>query len=168
VLFDRDGTLIVDSGYPRDPRLVALMPGARMAVRRIRQAGLAAGVVTNQSGVGRGLLTRQEVECVNARVEEMAGPFDTWAVCWHAPEEGCTCRKPAPGLVLEAATGLGVPPADCVVIGDIGADVKAAEAAGARAILVPTRNTRAKEVRAAPQVAPNLLSAVDLLLGGRC
>jgi histidinol-phosphate phosphatase family protein len=168
VLFDRDGTLIVDSGYPRDPQLVSLMPGARMAIRRVRQAGLAAAVVTNQSAVGRGLMTLREVESVNARIEEMVGPLDTWAICWHAPEDGCACRKPAPGLVVEAAARLGVRPAECVVIGDIGADVRAAEAAGARSILVPTRRTRAREVRAARQVAPNLLSAVDLVLGGRC
>jgi D-glycero-D-manno-heptose 1,7-bisphosphate phosphatase len=87
-------------------------------------------------------------------------------VCPHGPGEHCACRKPAPGLVLQAARALGVAPQRCVVIGDIGADLQAAGAAGARAILVPTAATRPEEVAAAPELAPDLGAAVDLLLGG--
>jgi HAD superfamily hydrolase (TIGR01662 family) len=58
------------------------------------------GVVSNQSGIGRGLLTRAQVDAVNARVAELLGPFDTWQLCPHAPEEDCACRKPRPGMVL--------------------------------------------------------------------
>ena len=97
-------------------------------------------------------------------VDELLGPFDVWAVCPHGPDEGCGCRKPAPGLVLDAARALGVPPADLVVIGDIGADVGAARAAGSRAVLVPTPVTRRAEVEAAPSVAATLLEAVELAL----
>jgi histidinol-phosphate phosphatase family protein len=99
-------------------------------------------------------------------VEELLGaPLGPWAYCPHGPEEGCACRKPAPGLVLRAARELGVDPARCAVIGDIGADVEAARAAGARAILVPTPRTRPEEVAAAPEVAADLGAAVDRLLG---
>jgi histidinol-phosphate phosphatase family protein len=105
------------------------------------------------------------VHAVNARVEELLGPLGPWAVCPHGPDDGCDCRKPAPGLILRAARELGVEPARCVVIGDIGADVEAARAAGARGILVPTPVTRAEEVAAAEEVAPDLATAVERALG---
>jgi histidinol-phosphate phosphatase family protein len=124
--------------------------------------GLRTGVVSNQSGVGRGLLTRAQVSRVNRRVEDLLGPFDTWQVCPHAPDEGCRCRKPAPGLVLAACAALDVPPAATVVIGDIEADVRAAHAAGATAVLVPTAVTEPAEVRRAPLVAADLAAALDL------
>ena len=165
VLFDRDGTLVRDVPYNGDPERVEPMPGARAALDRLREAGIPVAVVSNQSGVARRLITRQQVEAVNRRVEELLGPFVAWAVCFHGPDDGCSCRKPAPGLVTAAADRLGVPASGCAVIGDIGADVEAALAAGARPILVPTEATRAEEVAAAPDVAPDVLAAVDWLLG---
>ena len=165
VLFDRDGTLVHDVPYNGDPALVRPVPGALAALSRLRAGGVPLGVVTNQSGIGRGRVTRDQVEQVNARVEELLGPFDTWQLCPHAPQARCGCRKPAPGLVLSAAAALGVPAERCVLIGDVGADVAAARAAGARAVLVPTPVTRPEEIRSAPLVAPDLLSAVDLALG---
>lgn len=168
ILFDRDGTLIVDRHYLSDPAGVLPLPTARWAVRRARDAGLSLAVVTNQSGVARGLMTRSEMEQVNDRLNRLIGPFGYWAVCCHGPGEGCGCRKPAPGLIQEAAGALGFAPGDCAVIGDIGADVDAARAAGARAVLVPTRRTRPEEIRDAYQVAPDLITAVELVLGGRC
>ena len=165
VLFDRDGTLVADVPYNADPELVVAMPGAREAVARLRAAGVAIAVVTNQSGVARGRLRPEQVEAVNRRVEELLGPLGPWLVCPHGPDDGCRCRKPAPGLVEAAARALGVAPGDCAVIGDIGADVQAASAAGARSVLVPTAATRAEEVARAPEVAPDLGAAVDLLLG---
>jgi len=166
VLFDRDGTLVVDVPYNRDPALVEAMPTAVEAVQALHAAGVPIGVVSNQSGVARGLITATELARVNARVEELLGPFDTWQVCPHAPESGCACRKPQPGLVLAAAEALGVPPQDVVVIGDIGSDLGAAAAAGARGILVPTAVTRAEEIRRASEVAATLSDAVAAVLGG--
>jgi histidinol-phosphate phosphatase family protein len=165
VLFDRDGTLVADVPYNGDPGRVVVMPGAREAVERVRAAGVATAVVSNQSGVGRGLLRVEQVEAVNRRVEELLGPLGPWMVCLHGPGDGCRCRKPGPGLIEAAAGALGVEPGECVVIGDIGADVEAARAAGARAVLVPTGVTRAEEVAAAPEVAADLLAAVELVLG---
>ncbi|MCW4385592.1 HAD family hydrolase [Salinibacterium sp. SYSU T00001] len=164
VLFDRDGTLVVDVPYNGDPARVRLMPGAAEAVRMLRERGILVGVVSNQSGIARGLLTREQVDAVNDVVDRLAGPFDVWAVCPHSPEDGCSCRKPAPGMVLSSARALGVAPHEVAVIGDIGADVGAAQAAGARSLLVPTPVTREEEVAHAPLVAPDILTAVELLL----
>ena len=169
VLFDRDGTLVVDVPYNGDPDLVQPVDGAREALDRLRAAGVATALVSNQSGIARGLLTREQVDAVNARLEELVGPLGPVFVCEHAPDDGCACRKPAPGMVLAAADALGVDPADCALVGDIGADVGAATAAGARAVLVPTPVTRAEEVDAARAagvpVARDLRTAVALLLG---
>ncbi|MFF6995265.1 D-glycero-alpha-D-manno-heptose-1,7-bisphosphate 7-phosphatase [Streptomyces sp. NPDC008313] len=164
VLFDRDGTLVTDVPYNGDPGRVRLMPTAREAVDAVRRRGIPVGVVSNQSGVARGLLTRRQVEAVRHRVEELLGPFAVWAVCPHGPADGCPCRKPAPGLVLAACERLGLPAERAAVIGDIGADMEAARAAGARGVLVPTPVTRREETAAAPAVADGLLEAVRLLL----
>jgi histidinol-phosphate phosphatase family protein len=164
VLFDRDGTLVHDEPYNSNPDLVAPVDGARDVVVGLRRRGLAVAVVSNQSGVGRGLLTPEQVSAVNARVDAALGPFDSWRICPHAPEDGCLCRKPGPGLVLRAARDLRVAGYECAVIGDIGADVEAAIAAGARPILVPTAVTRPDEIAAAPDTADSLAGAVDLLI----
>ncbi|MEV5953407.1 HAD-IIIA family hydrolase [Streptomyces sp. NPDC051987] len=166
VLFDRDGTLIADVPYNGDPERVRLLPGARQAVDLLRGAGVATGVVSNQSGIGRGLLTHADVRRVNARADALLGGVDVWLYCPHPPEAGCDCRKPRPGLVLRAARRLGSAPGACVVIGDIAADLGAARAAGARGVLVPNAATRPEEVARAPVTAPDLLCAVRGLLGG--
>jgi histidinol-phosphate phosphatase family protein len=165
VLFDRDGTLIRDVPYNTSPDLVQPVPGAAAATGRLRRAGVRLGVVTNQSGVGRGMISPDQLAAVNQRVNDLLGPFGCWAVCPHAPADDCECRKPRPLLVQQAAASLGVEPADCVVIGDIGADAAAAYAAGARAILVPTPVTRPSETAGVPAVA-SLAEAVGAVLGG--
>jgi histidinol-phosphate phosphatase family protein len=166
VLFDRDGTLIRDVPYNGDPELVTPMPGATEAVARLRRAGIRLGVVTNQSAVGLGLITEAQMHAVNRRVDALLGPFGTWAVCPHDPGAGCACRKPAPGLIRQAAADLGADPAQCVVIGDIGADAAAACAAGARAIVVPGARTLPAETAGVPSAA-ELASAVAAVLGER-
>jgi histidinol-phosphate phosphatase family protein len=165
VLLDRDGTLVEDVPYNGDPARVRPMPGAAEALGRLRREGVPTAVVSNQSGVARGLLTREEVAAVNRRVEAELGAIGPWMICTHGPDEGCGCRKPAPGLVRDAARELGVAPEACAVVGDIGADVEAARRAGARAVLVPTGRTLPAEVAGAPLVAPDLVAAVELLLG---
>ncbi len=166
VLFDRDGTLVRDYPYNGDPALVKPVPGAREAVDALRARGVRVGVVSNQSGVARGLITREQVDACMARLDELLGPFDTVQYCPHGPDDGCACRKPAPGMVKAACAELGVDPARCVVIGDIAADVEAAAAAGAVGIMVPTPVTRRAEVDAAPHVAQTLTGAVDDVLAG--
>jgi histidinol-phosphate phosphatase family protein len=164
VLLDRDGTLIEDVPYNGDPDKVRPMPGARAALDRLRAAGLRLGVVTNQSGLARGLFTAADMDAVHARVEELLGPFGTWQVCPHDDGDGCRCRKPAPGLIEAAARALGTEATRCAVVGDIGRDMTAAAAAGASGLLVPTPVTRPDEIAAAPSVAGDLADAVDQIL----
>jgi histidinol-phosphate phosphatase family protein len=168
VLFDRDGTLIHDVPYLSDPAGVQPVDGAVETLDGLRAAGYPVGVVSNQSGVGRGLISPEQLDRVTARLVDLLGPIDTVQVCPHTPEDGCGCRKPAPGLVLAAAADLGVAVQDCLVIGDIGADVDAALAAGAQAVLVPTPVTRPEEIARAREVAAvadTLTQAVTLALG---
>jgi histidinol-phosphate phosphatase family protein len=166
VLFDRDGTIIVDVPGNADPSQVTPMPHALSAFLRLRQANILTAVVSNQGGVALGQFTSEQVRAVNARVEQLLGPLGPIFTCEHSENVRCDCRKPKPGLVLAAATALGVRPEDCVVVGDIGADMDAARAAGARGILVPTPRTRPEEVLAAPAVALHLDRAVDVILAG--
>lgn len=167
VLCDRDGTLVVDVPYNGDPRRVEPLPGVADGLARLRAAGVRVAVVSNQSGVARGLLTPAQVEAVNARVVDLLGPFDAMLWCPHGPDDGCACRKPAPGLIHAGATACRVPVERCVVVGDIGADVEAARAAGARSILVPTDVTLADEVVRAPCLAPDFGAAADRVLATR-
>ncbi len=167
VLLDRDDTIIVDEPYLNDPAGVRPVPGAERALRRLRERGLLLAVVTNQSGVAKGLISPEQLEAVNARVDAMLGPFDTWQVCVHDSGDGCACRKPEPGMVLAAAESLGVDAGRCVLIGDTGGDVNAALAARARAVLVPTDRTLRHEIteaRSRAAVADSLQDAVALVL----
>lgn len=167
VLFDRDGTLIVDVPYNGDPNRVTLRPGARRAVELLRAAGARIGMITNQSGIARGLISRAGADAVNARVSAELGGLDTVRLCPHGPHDGCVCRKPRPGLVVAAADDLGVAPAHTIVVGDIRSDVEAARAAGATGILVPTPATLPEEIDAERWVVPDLESAARLILFGR-
>jgi histidinol-phosphate phosphatase family protein len=165
VLCDRDGTLVVDVPYNGNPERVVPLPGVANGLARLRAAGIPLAIVSNQSGVGQGLLTQTQVEAVNRRVIELLGPFAAVFWCPHATGVGCRCRKPAPGMVHLAARALGIPVERCALVGDTGADVEAARAAGALAVLVPRASTRASEVAAAERVAPDFNAAVDWLLG---
>ncbi|GER23120.1 hypothetical protein NCCP1664_16160 [Zafaria cholistanensis] len=165
VLFDRDGTLVVDVPYNRDPELVQPMPGAARLLDGLRRRGVRCGVVSNQSGVGRGLITPAELAAVSARLDSLLGPFDVFMYCPHVVGDRCRCRKPQPGLVLDACLALGVDPADSLVVGDIGADMGAAAAAGAAGILVPTPVTRPEEVASSEWVAASLEQLPEMLWG---
>jgi len=136
VLFDRDETIVLDEPFNGDPAKVVPAPNARALLDRLRAAGLPLAVVSNQSGVGRGYITLAQVGAVNARVDELLGPFAGFFVCPHAPEDGCACRKPKPQLILDAARAIGVDPACCVVVGDRESDVEAARNAGAYPIRI--------------------------------
>ena len=164
LLCDRDGTLVVDVPYNNDPEQLVPMVGVVGALARARRAAVRTGVVTNQSGVAKGIVSPAELEALHARLDALLGPFDVICACPHDETEGCTCRKPQPGLVLQAAETLGVPASACVVIGDTIADVEAADAAGALGILVPNVRTEAREVRAAPLVAWSFAEAVACAL----
>jgi D-glycero-D-manno-heptose 1,7-bisphosphate phosphatase len=152
VLFDRDGTLVADVPYNGEPDAVVAKQGAYEAVHAARRRGLRTGVVTNQSGIGRGFITFEQVEQVNRRIDSLFGAFDTWEMCPHSPTDACTCRKPAPGLLIRAAASLGVSPRDLLLVGDRLADLGAARSAGAISVLVPSVATEAGAESAADHV----------------
>ena len=164
VLLDRDGTLIYDLPPHANVRDVTLVPGVAIALARLRAAGIRIAVVSNQCGVGEGTLDVKRVHAINQRIDELAGPIDGWFLCLHAAQSACDCRKPRPGLIFRAAKALGVEPRDCVMIGDIGIDVEAARRAGCRAIMIPTAQTLDSEIASAPEVAFDVLEAVDWLV----
>jgi histidinol-phosphate phosphatase family protein len=164
VLFDRDGTLVEDVPANGDPDRVRPVPGAREAVGRLRAAGIAVGVVSNQHAVAQGLVDRRGVDAVNTRIDALVGPLGGWWYCPHGEDSGCACRKPEPGMVLAAARAFGCLASRCVVIGDTEADVLAARTAGAYAVLVPNPRTRRIEIDRAPVVASTLHDAVDHVL----
>jgi histidinol-phosphate phosphatase family protein len=170
VLFDLHGTLIRNTPDNRDPEAVCPMPSALRATTLLRARSVPIGVISNQPQVAEGKLTPDDVRRINTRVEQLLGHFEVWAVCPHGRNSGCTGRKPAPGLVLRAASRLGVPARRCLVIGDSGSAITAARSVGAEAVLVPGPRTREREIDAATGVAAvaiDLFAAVRAALGGR-
>jgi histidinol-phosphate phosphatase family protein len=164
VLCDRDGTLIREVPFNGELQTVEPLPGVGVALRRAREAGLAIGIITNQRGLAMGAFALDQLDAVNDRVSELLGPFDVVLYCPHDEAAACDCRKPKPGMVRQAAASLGVDPRECVVIGDTAADVAAAAAAGARAVLVPNSATDPLDVRTAPHVRGSFAAAVGAAL----
>ncbi len=154
MLFDRDETIVVDVPFNGDPAKVVPAPNARELLDRLRAAGLPLAVVSNQSGIGRGLLTIEQVDAVNRKIGELLGPFAGFFVCPHAPDDACECRKPKPKLILDAARALGVRPACCVVVGDRDSDVEAARSAGAIPLKVDGPHGLADAVEAILSMSP--------------
>ena len=137
VFLDKDGTLVVDVPYNVDPARIELAPFARDAAQALHAAGYALVVVTNQSGIARGLFDAKALLPVKARLAELLGvPLAGFYHCPHGTDDGCACRKPAPGMLLEAAANLGIDLTRSWMIGDILNDVEAGRRAGCRTILV--------------------------------
>lgn len=141
VFFDRDGTLCEEVGYINHPDRLKLMPGAGSAVRKVRQAGFAAVVVTNQAGVARGYFPLHVVEATHRRLREFLAAegteLDGIFVCLHHPDLGgpgfqaaCDCRKPAPGLIFQAARELDLDLQRSFIAGDSFRDIGAGQNAG--------------------------------------
>ena len=135
LFLDRDATLIRDTVYPRDPAAVELLPGAAECVGDLAGRGFLVAVVSNQSGVARGFITPAEALAVDARFVELFAEASGLVVrcwyCFHGPADGCDCRKPKPGLLLQAARHFGRPiGADSVMVGDKPSDLDAGRAAG--------------------------------------
>jgi D-glycero-D-manno-heptose 1,7-bisphosphate phosphatase len=175
VVFDRDGTLIVDKNYLADPAQVELLPGALEALARVHEMGLGAIIVTNQSGIGRGYFDLATAGRVNGRMMAMLGESGKAIrgiyLCPHDPAKPCDCRKPKTGLLKQAARELKFKMDECFVIGDKDADIELARNAGAKAILVTTGY--GADAKAKPDfTAPGLIEAVawiaeNLALQGR-
>jgi histidinol-phosphate phosphatase family protein len=139
LFLDRDGTLIVDVGYPRSADDVQLIPGAAEALRTL-QNRYALVVISNQSGIARGIITPEQAAAVHDRFTQLFAAegvqFTGSYYCPHGPDDGCRCRKPAPGLLLDAARDLDLDLAASVMIGDKPSDLEAGRAAGCRASLL--------------------------------
>jgi D-glycero-D-manno-heptose 1,7-bisphosphate phosphatase len=133
LFLDRDGTLIVDTGYPRDPELVEVLPGAIEALREL-QRDYPLVIISSQSGIARGLITETQARAVHERVIEVFAEggvtFAGAYYCKHLPDAGCPCRKPSPGLFHDAARDLGLDLSASIMIGDKASDVEAGHAAG--------------------------------------
>jgi D-glycero-D-manno-heptose 1,7-bisphosphate phosphatase len=142
VFLDRDGTIIHDVGYAKDPEQVRLLPGAATALGQLRHSGLRLVLVSNQSGIGRGFITAEEAEAVHRRVlallADIGIALDGTYYCPHAPEEKCRCRKPSPALLLEAAQALSLDLVRSFMVGDKLSDVQAGKRAGCQTILLAT------------------------------
>ncbi len=152
LFLDRDGTLIIDVGYPRDPELVELVEGAADALR-VLQRDHALVIISNQSGIGRGLIREDEAAAVHTRVIDLfraAGVnFAGAYYCPHTPDDRCRCRKPAPGLIEDAARELDLDVNRSFMIGDKPSDLEAGRAAGCRFVvrLGPDEDSAAASVR---------------------
>lgn len=155
LFLDRDGTVNEEVDFLTSPNDLRLIPGSAGAIRRANELGLKVFIVTNQSGVARGLLTEEELGAIHrVLAERLAGEgarVDRIYYCPHHPGEGldgyrtgCSCRKPATGMIDRAAREFGVDPSRSWVIGDRTVDVAMAKNAGARAILVLTGYGRAE------------------------
>jgi D-glycero-D-manno-heptose 1,7-bisphosphate phosphatase len=170
ILLDRDGTIIVDKHYLHDPDEVELLPGVVEGLQRMRDMGFGLAVLTNQSGVERGYYDEASVNACNGRMEALLQPhgvsLDGIFYCPHAPETGCDCRKPATGLMEQAALALGFNPGESVMIGDKEADMLLGRAVGAMTILVRTGKGAAHEERcrdSADHVVDSLVQAAEIM-----
>jgi D-glycero-D-manno-heptose 1,7-bisphosphate phosphatase len=152
VILDRDGVLnreAADGAFVREPAEFHWLPGALEGLAILRRAGLRLSVVTNQSGVGRGIMSLEQLAAVHERMQAEASAYgatlDAVFFCPHRPEDGCTCRKPAPGLIEAAVARSGIAAAESIVVGDDRRDLEAARRAGVAAALVRTGKGRATE-----------------------
>lgn len=138
LLLDRDGTLIVEKNYLRDPGLVELVPGAIATVDRFRAAGYVIVVLTNQSGVARGYLSEADIAAVHRRILDLGVQVDRFFWCPHGPDDDCDCRKPRTGLALRAADAFDLDLSAGILVGDKLADLELGRAIGASTVLVRT------------------------------
>jgi len=142
VFLDRDGTINEEMGYINHLSRFRLLPRAAAGIARLNRAGVKVLVVTNQSGVARGYFPPRLVEEVHARLTDLLAAEGAWVdgiyVCLHGPQEGCTCRKPQPGLLLRAAAEHGLDLGRCYLVGDRHNDLLTAAGVGVKGILVLT------------------------------
>ncbi len=175
VFLDRDGVIIENrADYVKSLAESKFIPGAVEALARLAKTDWLIVIVTNQAAIGRHIITRETAEAINEYVVRTivaaGGRVDGVYVCPHTPDDGCACRKPAPGLLLQAAAELGIDLEASVMIGDAVSDVRAALAAGAKPVFLLTgladrlevELAQARQLNAA--VYPGLAAAVNDLL----
>jgi D-glycero-D-manno-heptose 1,7-bisphosphate phosphatase len=169
VFFDRDGTLMEEAHYCGDPAKVRVYPGVPEALARLKQEGFGVFVISNQSGIGRGIITGEQYRAVQAEFLRQIGPglVDASYYCPDAPGAPSACRKPQPGMVLRAATEHEVDLAASFFVGDREADVECGRRAGARTILVRT-GYGADQTCTADWICADAVEAIGVILARAC
>jgi D-glycero-D-manno-heptose 1,7-bisphosphate phosphatase len=144
VFIDKDGTLIRDVPYNVDPRHVSLTKGAGAALRCMKNEGYQLVVISNQSGIARGLFEEKDLLAVNRQIQRLLAPdgveVDAFYYCPHGPGDECSCRKPKPGMILQAADERAIATRISWMIGDILNDIEAGNRAGCRTIHLDNGN----------------------------
>jgi D-glycero-D-manno-heptose 1,7-bisphosphate phosphatase len=177
VLLDRDGVLNEDrADFVKGPHELAMIPGAAAAVARLNAAGLKVALCTNQSCVGRGIITVERLERIHEHLRERlsreGARLDAIYFCPHAPWENCACRKPAAGMLRDALRRFGTNPSDAAMVGDGLRDLQAAKTAGCARHLVRTGNGAKTQADGVPRdvlpvaVHDDLAAAAAAILGG--
>jgi D-glycero-D-manno-heptose 1,7-bisphosphate phosphatase len=166
VFVDKDGTLVDDVPYNVDPQRIRLAAGAEEALAAFAERGLPVIVVSNQPGVALGKFSETDLSRVGEKLQNLL-PIDAFYYCPHHPQAGCTCRKPSPGLLLQAAREQGVDLSRSWMIGDILDDMEAGRRAGCRTCLVDNGNETEwdlNEARRPDLIAADLGEAAALIL----
>ncbi len=172
VILDRDGVINEDrEDFVRCPADWVPIKGSLRAIERLNRRGILVAIATNQSGLARGMFALNDLDAIHQalarELSELGGHVDGIFVCPHGPSEGCDCRKPRPGLLIQAGQTLGVRAEDTVFVGDRDTDLRAAEAAGIQPILVRTGHGKSVVERALERgivVADDLSSAIEGIL----
>ncbi|MDH5726891.1 MAG: D-glycero-beta-D-manno-heptose 1,7-bisphosphate 7-phosphatase, partial [Nitrospira sp.] len=175
IFLDRDGTLNADPGYITSPDQLELFPGVPETLARLKRAGARLILVTNQSGIARGLLSQDDLAVVHAKLKRIldgaGASLDAIYFCPHHPDDGCDCRKPNPGMIDQAVRERRVDLERAYLIGDHVRDIELAKRIGARSVLVttgvvrPQESERLKETALAPDwIASSMTEAADWLL----
>lgn len=170
VLLDRDGVVNYDSpDYILSPEQWKPIPGSLEAIAQFKQAGIKVALCSNQSALGRGMVDQAMFVSIQQKmvdaVEEAGGAFDYIAYCPHGPDDGCTCRKPKPGMLLDSieAVGIGLNKDEIIMIGDSTRDIEAAVAAGVQGMLVSSGYGDANVIHEkSKSLMPNIQMHADL------
>jgi histidinol-phosphate phosphatase family protein len=170
VFLDRDGTINEDPGYLSDPSMLKLLPGVGEALAKLKSAGFLLIVVSNQSGVARGLIPAANLPQIHQRMDELLSPYgvkiDHYELCFHHPDDQCECRKPKPRLLLDGGMRMGVDISRSYMVGDRDSDIAAGKNAGCKATVFLRTNLEDKTftLREADHSANALSDAVEWIL----
>lgn len=166
VFVDRDGTIMEDCDYCSDPKNVSIFPSVPKALRRLKSRGFKLIIITNQSGIGRGLFTLEQYRTVESEVVRQLGGglVDGTYFCPDVPGQRCNCRKPAPGMVLQAAREHQINLSRSFLIGDKETDVECGHNAGVHVIRVETGPQGDAAGSKADWIAKDLPAATQIIL----
>lgn len=165
VFFDRDGTLMDEVHYCNAPEAVKALPGAALALRKLCEQGFARVIITNQSGIGRGLISEAQYHAVQAALlAQLEGEIDATYFCAELPEGASHRRKPAPGMVEEACLEMGLKTEGSWFVGDKEVDLRCGRAAGLKTILVRTGYGTTSDLSLADFICDTVVDAIETIL----